>query len=188
MTTEQPKAATPQDQPYPPPMVAYPNPHFTGGTFPPPPAPPGTYQPHFFAYAPPDGTHPEANGASTAVPVPQGPPLVYPYPPGGMLYYPPHPPGMAAMFSPRPRLSHLVRVLSVTGASCPSNEAEAQTSQDGGECDVVGVLRLLIAVCSARIAQRRASAATRAGPASAALSMVCRTPAWTGRGRSGRKA
>ncbi|KAF7426017.1 hypothetical protein PC9H_008380 [Pleurotus ostreatus] len=100
MTTEQPKAATPQDQPYPPPMVAYPNPHFTGGTFPPPPAPPGAYQPHFFAYAPPDGTHPEANGANGGVPVPQGPPLVYPYPPGGMIYYPPHPPGFPVSQAP----------------------------------------------------------------------------------------
>ncbi|KAF9479775.1 hypothetical protein BDN70DRAFT_666852 [Pholiota conissans] len=86
--TEQAKSSAPaQEHPYPQPtIVPFPPQAYNGAPYPPP-GPPGTYMPPFFAYPPhPDGTHPE--GAPNGVPPGS---FMIGLPPGVVYAYPPHP-------------------------------------------------------------------------------------------------
>ncbi|KAF8957692.1 hypothetical protein BDZ97DRAFT_1844781 [Flammula alnicola] len=100
--SEQAKPTPPtQEHPYPPPaIVQYLHQAFNGAPYPPP-GPPGSYMPPFFAYPPPpDGSHPE--DTQNGVPGP----LIFGLPPGVMYVCPPQPqaqsnPAPAALSRPK---------------------------------------------------------------------------------------
>ena len=132
--SEQTKTSPPQEQPYPPPnIVPYPHQAYNGAPFPPP-GPPGTYMPPFFAYPPPpDGSHPEGqNGVPPA-------PYMMALPPGVVYAYPPHPqaPGMLISNQSSEIAAHFTRRLRPSTCEfnpCSVGASKTEASQDGRKC------------------------------------------------------